>query len=127
MKLRANFFKLEEDIFLCCAYIPPTNSKYFTEGDQDVLDLLRSDTEKFSEMAHIAIIGDLNCRLGKNQEELNFLEGDDDVFHEVDIPPRKYSDTKSNSSGTSLSNMLNDNTLLTLNGRKVGDTMGKLT
>ena len=69
-QINDQFFKLEEDIFLFYAYIPPTNSKYFDEGDQDVLDLLRFEN--------------LNCRLGKHQEELNFMERDDEVFHAID-------------------------------------------
>ena len=45
----------------------------------------------------------------------------------VDIPVRKALDFKSNSSGTKLLNLINECSLLTLNGRKLGDTAGFIT
>ena len=48
VKLDSQFFKLDSDIFLCCAYIPPGNSRYFqgNNTENNLTDLLREDTEK---------------------------------------------------------------------------------
>ena len=68
VKLKSNFFKLDKDIFLCCAYIPSTNSKYFNDGEDKVLDLLKQDIEKYSNLGNIIVFGHLNCRLGKSRK-----------------------------------------------------------
>ena len=47
VKLKSNFFKLDKDIFLFCAYIPSTNSKYFNDGENKVLNLLKQDIENY--------------------------------------------------------------------------------
>ena len=65
VKMKKDFFKLETDIFICCAYIPPRDSNYFVEGDNDLLDILETDIEKYSNFEQIIVIGDLNSRLGK--------------------------------------------------------------
>ena len=98
VKLKINFFKLDKDIFLCCAYIPSTNSKHFNDGEDKVLDLLKQDIEKYSNLGNIILFGDLNCRLGEKQEELSFIDSDcedQDYLNTIEIPntrwPKKYS------------------------------------
>ena len=76
------------------------------------------------------IVGDLNCRFGDKQEHLSFVDDcvdDQDYIRDIEIPIRRSLDSKSNTSGMKLLDILNDNTLLTLNGRKVGDSTGRLT
>ena len=53
VKLKTNFFKLDKDIFLCCAYISSTNSKYFNDDEDKVLDLLKQDIENYSNLGNI--------------------------------------------------------------------------
>ena len=60
VKMKKDFFRLETDIFICCAYIPPRDSNYFVEGDNDLLDILETDIEKYSNFEQIIVIGDLN-------------------------------------------------------------------
>ena len=130
VKLKSNFFKLDKDIFLCCAYIPSTNSKYFIDGEDKVLDLLKQDIEKYSNLGNIIVFGDLNCRLEEKQEELNFIDSDcedQDYLNTIEIPNRISQDKESNTSGNMLSEVMNANTLLTLNRRKTGDTLAKFT
>ena len=128
--MKSNFFKLDKDIFLCCAYIPSTNSKYFNDGEDKVLDLLKQDIEKYSNLGNIIVFGDLNCRLGEKQEELIFIDSDcedQNYLNTIEIPNRISQDKKSNTSGNMLSEIMNANTLLTLNRRKTGDTLAKFT
>ena len=50
VKLDSKFFKLDRDIFLCCAYIPPSNSRYFqgNNTENDLIDLLRENIENIT-------------------------------------------------------------------------------
>ena len=73
--MKKDFFKLETDIFICCAYIPPRDSNYFVEGDNDLLDILETDIEKYS---NLGLIGDLNSRLGKKVESLSYFDSSTD-------------------------------------------------
>ena len=111
VRLDAKFFKLNKDIFLCCTYIPPSNSKYFKNGENELLDLLQNDTETYNSSGNIIIIGDLNSMIGEKQEEINFADdtGDDhNILQHVDIPIRKALDVKSNSSGRNLLYLMNE-------------------
>ena len=89
VKLKSNFFKLDKDIFLCCAYIPSTNSKYFNDSEDKVSDLLKQDIENYSNLGNIIVFGDLNCRLGEKPEELSFIDSDcedQDYLNTIEIP-----------------------------------------
>ena len=75
-------------------------------------------------------MGDLNCKLAEKQEELSFIDSDckdKDYLNTIEIPNRISQGKKSNTSGNILFDVMNENTLLTLNGRKTGDTQGKFT
>ena len=48
MKLNSDFFGLEEDIFVCGLYIPPSNSEYFKNQDIDLFDQLKSDLVEYN-------------------------------------------------------------------------------
>ena len=52
---------------------------------------------------------------------------DQDYLNIIEIPNRISQDKKSNTSGNMLLEMVNENTLLTFNGRKTGDTQGNFT
>ena len=89
----------------------------------------QNEIEKYSSYGNIIIIADLNSRIGEKQEELTYVDdtGDDhNILQDIDVPIRKTLDVKSNSSGRKLLNMMNECSLLTLNGRKLGDTAGAL-
>ena len=131
IKLNSDFFDLEEDIFVCGLYIPPSNSEYFKNQDIDLFDQLKSDLVKYNSKGQIIIIGDLNARLGSSQENFSYVNDNPDDLSYVDdidsLPVRCLIDTKSNQSGRKLIKLLNECSLISLNGRKIGDTSGKLT
>ena len=43
VKLDKNFFNFRKDLFLCLAYIPPSQSIYANNMQQDLIDLLEND------------------------------------------------------------------------------------
>ena len=60
MKLCKKYFSLENDVYICSAYIVPGS-------DDDVFEAIRKDVELFSTTGYIGFIGDLNCRIGERQ------------------------------------------------------------
>ena len=76
LKLDPRFFKFDRDIFLCCEYIPPSSSSYChgNNTENDLIHLLREDTEKYGLLGNIVIMGELKCRLGDKQEHLRFVD-----------------------------------------------------
>ena len=52
----------EKHVFLCGAYIPPINSKYY---NSELFEELENDISEFSSMGQIVLLGDLNARTGK--------------------------------------------------------------
>ena len=131
VKLDSNFFGLNEDIFVSGVYLPPSNSNYYKDQDIDIIDKLGSDIIKYSSQGQIIIIGDLNSRLGNLQEEFSFINDDPDAQNTIDniesLPVREFMDPSTNQSGKKLMDLLNESSLISLNGRKLGDTSGKLT
>ena len=61
---------------MLCIRTITTNSKYFNDGEDKVLDLLKQDIEKYSNLGNIIVFGDFNCRIGGKQEELSFIDSD---------------------------------------------------
>ena len=111
--------------------MPPSNSNYYKDQDIDIIDKLRSDIIKYSSQGQIIIIGDLNSRLGNLQEEFSFINDDPDAQSTIDniesLPVREFMDPSTNQPGRKLMDLLNESSLISLNGRKLEDTSGKQT
>ena len=75
MKLEKRCFGLFKVIYLCAQYIAPRNSPLYTvsEDGQDRHDQLSNDIDIYSVLGDVAIIGDLNSRVGPQQETLMIL------------------------------------------------------
>ena len=76
-------------------------------------------------------MGDLNSSLGSSQETFSYINNNPDeqgFINNIDsLPVGCFMDTNSNLSGEKLSDLLNESLLITLKGKKIGDTSGKLT
>ena len=132
VKLSKTFFGLENDHFLCYAYIPPENSPYYQKRQQDTLDYIESDIQKYSSFGSILLCGDLNARTGikedfVSQDENSIIQ--DDIYYDLDdnINQRKSEDKITCSRGTKLLEICISAKLRILNGRKLGDSLGKYT
>ena len=125
VKCDKNHFQLNEDIYIASTYFPPKSCNN-NETDEYIFDPLQRDVHKYSSKGNILIIGDLNSRMSSINENFT-IEDPDTIDNFLDkrynngpiyLPKRTCQDLKSNTYGTQLAQCLNNNKLVTLNGRK---------
>jgi hypothetical protein len=124
-------FKIETDLYICIAYIPPHESSYL-KPDFDILEQIQNGIVKYSRIGQVVLTGDLNARTGL---ELDFVKEDmatnipQDLQYVMDkqIPPRNSLDQTINSRGREILDLCISSRLRILNGRKIGDTLGYYT
>ena len=56
------------DLYIASAYIAPSNS--FVHKDTDVFHSLNNDITFYSNLGEVMILGDLNCRISNNTENM---------------------------------------------------------
>ncbi|VDI43776.1 Hypothetical predicted protein, partial [Mytilus galloprovincialis] len=54
-----------KDLYLCAIYVPPDKNIFYRKYDCDVFEVLQEHIEHYGALGNIAIIGDLNGRIGK--------------------------------------------------------------
>ena len=79
VKLCANFFGFDRDLFRCLAYVSPETSSHPASTD-NVWNLLEEEIAYFSTIGNILLTGDLNARTGLLP---NFVNYDTDLY----VPP----------------------------------------
>ena len=134
MWLRISKNKLEsnEDMYICIAYIPPSNSEYLAKVGVDVFDQIQNDIVKFSQLGQIILTGDLNARTGNQQDFItndgvNQMKLDFDYKSDKQISLRNSLDTIKNERGNDLIDLCVSSRMRILNGRTIGDTFGYFT
>ena len=129
-KLDKNFFGLENDVYLCNCYIPPSNSNMHLVRNNDPFDILEQEILEFGNLGDVIILGDTNSRTGRLQEQYSdhFNPYNDNITinDNYDYEPliRGNEDSTINEFGRKLFNVLENTHLLILNGRMVGDLNG---
>jgi exonuclease III len=127
VKLSGAYFGWDKDVFLATVYVPPSNSKYYS----DQFTALEQNIVKYSNMGIVKLMGDFNARLGNLQD---YIIEDSDSH--IALPPDYTSDsqtyrqsvhTKRNSHGKNLLSLCIATQLRILNGRTTGDTLGNFT
>ena len=117
---------LENHIFLCGAYIPPINSKYFSP---EIFEELENDIADFRSKGTILLSGDFNSRTGKYED---YIPNDSDsLFHHsmknMFIPEQRNNyDNVVNAHGKNLLQICKNFDLRILNGRIRGDSFGNI-
>ena len=132
LELCKNHFGLEKDIFICTAYIPHWNSPYFKTNstNPDHFDTMSREVELFSSRGNVAIIGDLNNRIGMRKESHYDVFHDntgEDITRPLPVVSRSNQDRQVNGPGRRLMTLLNDYGLMVANGRTCGDLAGQYT
>ena len=132
MKLDKLYFGLYKDLYLCAQYIAPRNSPQYIISDDghDRHDKLSNEIDIFSTMGDVAIIGDLNSRVGKQQEAHFNIDTDSnnaDITKPVLVIPRNSYDSQVNAHGRKLLQIMTNHDMLLANGRICGDMAGNLT
>ena len=111
LKLSKTFFNLDYDIYVCCCYLPPSNSKVVVQANVDLHQILQQEIMQYQSKGEVIIIGDLNSRTGLKQEQWmdpGTISNDDNIeFTNIVLPVRFCQDTKCNTFGNKLLEILN--------------------
>lgn len=137
-KLDKGFFKFSKDLYLCFVYISPKQSSYTvrTNCDKVIFEKLERDVSKFSQLGDIVLMGDINAHI--NKDEHDYIINDSDNMLDDFLPDNYISDSiqrqrnteicqKTNEYGRNFVELCIDAQLRILNGRTIGDSMGRLT
>lgn len=76
MKLCKQFFGVENVIFLAYVYIAPSNLSYVLRKKLDIMRILETDLDKYSDLGDIIICDDTNARTGVEMEGLDNSDSD---------------------------------------------------
>ena len=120
-------FNAEKDLLICGIYIPPEKSPYF---DEEIFNELENDIIYFSSKGNILLLGDFNARTGKLDDFIS-KEGNsfiNDVSENSFTPTKRENfDSMLNKHGKQLIEICRNCNLRILNGRTLGDSLGKPT
>ena len=134
--LNKNMYNTNKDLYICCCYLPPSNSQNVLARNIDVMDTLHQEILLHESKGNVILIGDLNSRTGNRQEQwvdiicTETAENNKDSridFETLDVPLRFCQDAKSNTYGNRLIDIINESHLLIMNGRTPGDMLGSFT
>ena len=138
----SSFFQEGEDTFLINTYIPPSNSKriYNTTDSNTNFEILHYIIRKYNDLGSVIVCGDLNARIGNcrdlitNDNSGDFLDLPPSLNNQVDIPfgcpvssLRNSQDSGTNPHKQPLLDIINNNSMIILNGRTIGDSCGRYT
>lgn len=129
IKFQKEYLNLDKDLYLCAIYAPPQTS---TSCDfiTNLWDKLEEGIFKYSKEGYILIAGDLNSRIGRENENVEFYDVSvsDNVPSNNCIPNLRTSkDEVINKSGRELLTLCRHANLVILNGRTLGDFQGNCT
>ena len=126
-KISKEILNFATDIYICGTYIPPEKSKYF---DQEIFEELENDIIQFSSKANVIILGDFNARTAKltdsvsNEGNKHINDTSDDSFCPQE---RQNFDPTINNHGKKLIEICKNCDTRILNGRTLGDSLGRPT
>ena len=132
-KLNKSFFNLDNDIFVCLAYMSPHNSSFSNKRD-NIIELLEEDIAKYSMLGSCFICGDFNARTAM---EPDYCEADNsvpndqalphDYIHDIPLPRCNLDKHQVDTHGKMLLDLCKATGLRILNGRVIGDALGHFT
>ena len=82
IKIKKEVVSTERDIFMCTAYIPPSDSPYYNENSFSVLE---DEISSYQTQGNVLICGDLNTRTGSESDLIN-AQGDKHIPGQINIP-----------------------------------------
>ena len=136
VKLDKCLFENEQDLYLCCAYIPPAGNSFYTHYDCDFFKCLESHLEMFANKGVTCITGDLNARLGTLEDTIindslnrKVAENLEHLFiypNDASLQPRKSKDSNVNSHGRKFVVLCRESGMRVINGRTISDANWEL-
>ena len=126
-KISKEMLNCNTDLYICGTYIPPEKSKYF---EPEIFEELENDLVYFSSKGNLLILGDLNARTSKLTDFVS-SEGNKHIINssEDSLTPleRQNFDSSINNHGKKLIEICKNWELRILNGRILGDSLGRPT
>ncbi|KAK3098000.1 hypothetical protein FSP39_015209 [Pinctada imbricata] len=121
----------DQDMYIACVYLPPSNSNYFKHYDVDLFFDIENQIQYYSSLGKIILTGDFNARTSNlpdyiESDQLHggltrFLSAVFDYCSDESLELRKTSDLNTNDYGYKLLSLCRSSGLRILNGR-VGDS-----
>ena len=130
LKLDRAYFGLPQSIYLCVAYLAPDSSSYAKNAEN--FKEFKNGIDHYASLGHLAVIGDLNARVGTRQETvmsaneqgINSTHG---LVNKLELSKRNNEDNTVNARGQKLFDLATNYELFLANGRSCGDLTGKYT
>ena len=130
LKLDRAYFGLPQSIYLCVAYLAPDSSSYAKNAEN--FKEFKNGIDHYASLGHLAVIGDLNARVGTRQETvmsvneqgINSTHG---LVNKLELSKRNSEDNTVNARGQKLFDLATNYELFLANGRSCGDLTGKYT
>ena len=128
LKINKEAVSTDKDVFMCAAYIPPSESPYHNESSFSILE---DEISRYQSQGNVLICGDLNVRTG-TEPDLIHTKGDKHISGQINIPPpshlhRNNFDKSVNKNGHQLLQMCRTLGLYMVNGQLRGDSFGLYT
>ncbi len=126
-KISKEILKNDTDLYICGTYIPPEKSNYF---DEEIFEEFENDIIRFSSRGNVVTLGDFNARTNKLDDFVS-SEGSE-LIHDTSensLHPteRQNFDSVINNHGKKLIEICKNCDLRILNGRTMGDSLGRPT
>lgn len=127
-KIKKEVVSTGKDLFMCTAYIPPSESPYY---NQNTFSILEDEISFYQTQGNVLICGDLNARTGTEPDLIN-AQGDKHIPGQINTPPpshrhRNNFDKTVNKNGHQLLQLCRTLGLYIVNGRLRGDSFGLYT
>ena len=133
-KINKEFLNTDKNFIIGGIYNSPINSSYTKTNNDDIFEKIQSKILTFSQNDYIVLGGDFNARVGNMHD---FIEESDNEHAILNLPPNyqidKYKKPRSNQDqhintyGEKLIELAISSKMKILNGRTIGDLMGKYT
>ena len=126
----------DKDVFLCCVYIPPKDSRLTKSVKTFNFDKLMEEISHFDSLGKILIMGDMNSRVGAEDDFIR----EDEIDENLPLPENYLSDqilkdrtsfdklSGTQGHGKNLLNFCKSTSFRMMNGRwEEGEEIGKFT
>ncbi len=132
LKLCKTFLGIEQDVYVCLAYIPPEYDNYYKNRGIDSVSLIENEIIKLEGQGSIILMGDINARTGNS---FDYIKDDCDKGIDIDwyrpdfmsVDRTSEDRMKPCTRGNKLLQLCKSARLRILNGRTIGDACGLFT